>query len=248
MFCLLYDVITIYFSFSQTMDYNRRPSEYDLPEEHEDVSEFEDSDTEYEHEISDDEFDDQGRDNYENVPDYIPIEEEPLRLRASRNVAASQGASQQPQPGPSAAAQEPGPSAEDSGVLNVAFLEQDNSQFEDASSPMKRFSLRSAPRRNPSAKRSYVESDHSSDENGAGRSSRRTPAGRGLASYDPDEPSSDSDKDYVPEDDPASPTAPALPEETPKRPRGRGRGRPRSTPRGGRGRGRGKVLQLRRIL
>ena len=58
MFCLLYDVITIYFSFSQTMDYNRRPSEYDLPEEHEDVSEFGDSDTEYENEISDDEFDD----------------------------------------------------------------------------------------------------------------------------------------------------------------------------------------------
>ena len=163
MFCLLYDVITIYFSFSQTMDYNRRPSEYDLPEEHEDVSEFEDSDTEYENEISDDEFDDQGRDNYENVPDYVEIEEEPLRERASRRAAARRGSSQQPapsaaEPAPAAdqeqapaADQEPGPSAEDSGVLNVAFLDQDISQFEDASSPVKRFSLRNAPRRNPSA-------------------------------------------------------------------------------------------------
>ena len=129
MFCLLYDVITIYFSFSQTMDYNRRPSEYDLPEEHENVSEFDDSDTEYEHEISDDEFDDQGCNNYENFPDYIPIEEEPLRLRASRNVAANQGASQQPQPGPSAADQQPGPSAADQQAGPSADDDQLNNAF-----------------------------------------------------------------------------------------------------------------------
>ena len=168
MFCLLYDVITIYFSFSQTMADNRRPEEYDFPEGYEMDSEFEDADTEYETEISDDEFDDQGRDNYENVPDYVEIEEEPLRERASRRAAARRA---DPQPAPAAdpeqapaADPQPGPSAEDSGVLNLGFLDQDTSQFADASTPVKKFSLRNAPKRNPSVKRSYAESDHSSDE------------------------------------------------------------------------------------
>ena len=53
------------------MAYNQDRAEYDLAEEYENVTEFEDSDTEYENEISDDEFDDQGHDNYENYPDYV---------------------------------------------------------------------------------------------------------------------------------------------------------------------------------
>ena len=260
MFCLLYDVITIYFSFSQTMADNRE--EYDFPEGYEQDSEFEDSDTEVETEISDDEFDDQGRDNFENLPDYVDIEEEPLRERAARRAAARRAGPQpapavDPQPEPAADPQpepaedpQPGPSTEDSGFMNMGFLAQaqDISQFEDASTPQKRFSLRDALRRNPSAKRSYAESHHSSDEDVAGSSSRRTPTGRLFASYDPDVPDSDSDKDYVPEEDPASPASPAptprvqIPEETPKgRGRGRGRGRPRRTPRGDRGRGRGRL-------
>ena len=123
------------------MAYNQDHDEYDLAEEYENVTEFEDSDTEYENEISDDEFDDQGRDNYENVPDYVTIEEEPLRLRASRNVAASRGSRQQPAPSveqqaESSADPQPGSSADDPDQLNMAFLGQD-SQFEDASSPEK---------------------------------------------------------------------------------------------------------------
>ena len=188
------------------MAYNQDRVQYDLAEEYENVTEYEDSDSEHESEISDDEFDDQGHDNYENVPDYVNIEEEPLRVRASRNVAASRGSSQQPapsseqqagsssdpQPGSSADPQ-PGSSADDPDQLNIAFLGQD-SQFEDASSPEKqatnaRFALRSL--RNPSTKRSYRESDdHSSDENAG--TPRRTPAGRGsrrmLASLDLDQP------------------------------------------------------------
>ena len=272
MFCLLYDVITIYFSFSQTMADNRE--EYDFPEGYEQDSEFEDSDTEVETEISDDEFDDQGRDNFENLPDYVDIEEEPLRERAARRAAARRAGPQpapavdrqpepaaepqpepavDPQPEPAAEPAEdplPGPSTEDSGFMNMGFLAQalDSSQFEDALTPKKRFSLRNAPRRNPSAKRSYAEAHHSSDEDVAGPSSRRPRTGRLFASYDPDVPDSGSDKDYVPEEDPDSPASPAptpreqIPEETPKgRGRGRCRGRPRRTPRGDRGRGRGRL-------
>ena len=80
------------------MAYHQDRVEYDLAEEYENVTEYEDSDTEHESEISDDEFDDQGHDNYENYPDYVEIEEEeePLHVRASRNVAASRGSRQQP--------------------------------------------------------------------------------------------------------------------------------------------------------
>merc|ERR1711874_850818 len=101
--------------------------EYDFPEGYEQDSEFEDSDTEVETEISDDEFDDQGRDNYENFPDYVDIEEEPLRERAARRAAARRAG---PQPAPAADPQ-PGPSTEDSGFMNMGFLAQDQSQFED---------------------------------------------------------------------------------------------------------------------
>ena len=248
MFCLLYDMLTICFSFFQTMAYNQDRVQYDLEEEFENVTEFEDSPSEHESELSDDEFDDQGHNNYELYPDYVNIEEEPLRARASRNVAASQSANQQPAPssdqqaGPSSDPQ-PGPSADDD-QLNNAFLGQD-SQFQDASSPEKqatapRFAIRSL--RNPPTKRSYRESDdHSTDDENA-PTPRRTPAGRGsrrmLASLELDQPSSPgSDADYVP-DVPEVPAASAVPESTPKR--SRGRGRPRTTPRGGRGRGRGR--------
>ena len=226
---------------------NQDRVEYDLQEEEEYVTEYEDTGSEHESELSDDEFDDQGLDNYGEYPDYIDIEEEPLHARASRRVAAAatqRAPTSDQQAGPSTDPQ-PGASADD---LNDAFIAQD-SQFEDASSPEKqataataRFSLRSLSlKKNPSMKRSYTE-DHGSDEDNTA-TPRRTPVGRGgsrrmFASLDPDQPSSSgSDPEYVPEV-PAVPAAAAVPDSTSKR----GRGRPRSTPKG-RGRGRGAPAQ-----
>ena len=64
-------------------DKHDRDVEYDLEEEFEDSEEFEDLPSEHEPDMSDDEFDDQGLDDYEHYPDYIEIEEEPLHARAS---------------------------------------------------------------------------------------------------------------------------------------------------------------------
>ena len=81
MFWLCY-MLTIYvltmfyanymFFFFQTMaDKHDRDVEYDLEEEFEDSEEFEDLPSEHETELSDDEFDDQGLDDYGHYPDYI---------------------------------------------------------------------------------------------------------------------------------------------------------------------------------
>ena len=63
MFWLLY--ANYMFFFFQTMaDKHDRDVEYDLEEEFEDSEEFEDLPSEHETELSDDEFDDQGLDDY----------------------------------------------------------------------------------------------------------------------------------------------------------------------------------------
>ena len=111
-------------------------SDYDLIEEFEDFEELEDEPSEHEPDMSDDEFDDQGEDDYGHYPDYIEIEEEPLRARASRNVQSrSAGSSTDPQLGPSTAPQ-PGDAQVDDQVddqHNIAYIGEDL-QFEDASS------------------------------------------------------------------------------------------------------------------
>ena len=95
------------FFFFQTMAHKHdSDAEYDLLEEFEDFDEFEDQPSEHEPDMSDDEFDDQGQDDYDHYPDYIQIEEEPLRARASRNVQSrSTGSYSDQQPGPSTAPQ-----------------------------------------------------------------------------------------------------------------------------------------------
>ena len=203
-------------------------SDYDLFED------FEDLPSEHESDMSADEFDDQGEDDYGHYSDYIDIEEEPLHARASRNVQSrTAGSSTEPQPGPSTAPQ-PGDAQVDDQVddqHNIAHIGEDL-QFEDASSsPEKQptpqrsgFSLRSL--RQGAAKRSYQECDDPDSPDSP--PPQRRPAGRGfglrlLASLDLDAPSSPgSDADFVPESAPRREGGVGRP---PSRPRGRGRGR-----------------------
>ena len=203
---------------------NESDSDYDLLEELENLSEFEDEPSEHELEMSDDEFDDQGHDDYDHYPDYIEIEEEPLHARASRNVQTrTTETSSDQQQGPSTAPQPVDNQGDDQ--HNTAYIGQ-QLQFEDASSPEKQgtpqrpaFSLRSL------RKRSYQDVGTDSGDSDSQPPQRR-PAGRGSqrisASLILDAPSSSgSDADFVPETTPR---------------RGRGVGRPPSRPRG-RGRG-----------
>ena len=184
-------MLTICFYFFQTMAHKHDgDSDYDLMEEFEDLDEFEDQPSEHEPDMSDDEFDDQGADDYEHYPDYIDIEEEPLRARASRNVQSrNAGSSSDPQPGSSSDPQ-PGPSTAPEPVddqvddqHNIAHIGGDL-QFEDASSsPEKQatpqrpsFSLRTL-RKQP-AKRSYQELDDPDSPDSP--PPQRRPAGRGF--------------------------------------------------------------------
>ena len=113
------------FFFFQTMAHKHdSDTEYDLLEEFEDFDEFEDQPSEHELDMSDDEFDDQGEDDYDHYPDYIQIEEEPLRARASRNVQSrSTGSSSDPQPGPSTAPQPVDDQGDDQ--HNIAYIGQE---------------------------------------------------------------------------------------------------------------------------
>ena len=139
---------------------------YDGDSDYELFEEFEDLPSEHESDISSDEYDDQGDDDYAHYSDYIDIEEEPLHARASRNVQSrtAGSASGDPQPGSSTDPQ-PGSSTDaqvdpSDDQHNIAHIGGDL-QFEDASSspekqPAQRsggFSLRSL--RQGATKRSY---------------------------------------------------------------------------------------------
>ena len=149
--------------------------------------EYEDQPTEHESDISSDEHDDQGcDDDYAQYSDYVEIEEEPLRSRASRNVQGrSVGSVSQvsgdPQAGPSAALSS----------HNVAFIgSTGDQQFEDASSPEKQpaeNSQRSRPfsLRSMAAKRSYQERENSNDpDDPDSPPAQRRPGGFALRSLE----------------------------------------------------------------
>ena len=55
-------------------------------EDHTDQSDVEGNVTEYESPISSDQSDDRGEEAYEHYPDCVPVENDPVRLRALRNV------------------------------------------------------------------------------------------------------------------------------------------------------------------
>ena len=137
-------------------------SDYDLFEE------FEDQPSEHESDMSVDEFDDQGEDDYGHYSDFIDIEEEPLHARASRNVQSRTAGSASGDPHPESSTDAQAGASTDAQVdpsddqHNVALIGGDI-QFEDASSspekqPAQRsggFSLRSL--RQGATKRSYQE-------------------------------------------------------------------------------------------